>query len=55
MINQRKAIELSLQTVVILIILLIVMLVMAVFFGQHFTDNAGSIFSIGDSAINGTP
>jgi uncharacterized membrane protein YvbJ len=50
--QNKKANELSLQTVVIFIILLIVLIVMIYFFTTHYGSNSDTLTSIGKDAIN---
>jgi len=48
----RKAMELSLQTVVTFIILIIVLIVLLYFFSTHYNENSNTVFQIGKSAID---
>jgi len=49
--NDKKAVELSLQTIVVFIIVVIVILVMVFFFSTHFNSGSQSIVDIGGEAI----
>lgn len=53
-IQQKKGVELSLQTVVVLIIVIIVIIVMISFFSEHFTSNSDAITDTGKNILNGS-
>jgi len=50
--NNKKAVELTLQTIIVFIIIVIVITIMIYFFSTHFNDNNQTIISIGEGAIN---
>ena len=50
--KNKKALELSLQTVVTLIILVVVLIVVVFFFISHWGENFDSLRGLGNSAIN---
>jgi len=51
-IKQKKAVELTLQTVVIFIIVLVVLVIMIYFFSDKYVSNCDTINTIGGEAIN---
>lgn len=51
-ISNKKGVEMTLNTIVILIILVIVLIIMIIFFTKHYGVNSESITTIGDNAIN---
>ncbi len=48
----KKGVEMTLNTIVILIILVIVLIVMIYFFSKYYGSNANNLNDIGDNAIN---
>ncbi|MCA9496793.1 MAG: hypothetical protein KC589_07640 [Nanoarchaeota archaeon] len=52
--NNKKAVELSLQTIVIFIIILIVLIVIIYFFVQNYSQGSGQIIDTGNNIINDT-
>lgn len=48
----KKAIELSLETIVVFIIAIIVLIVIIYFFSGHYNTNQNSLVDIGDHIIN---
>ncbi len=49
--NNKKGVELTLQTIVIFIILVVVLVVMIFFFVNHYGDNLGTLWDVGNSSI----
>lgn len=49
--KNKKAMELSLQTIVILVIVLVVLFVMIFFFTNHYGDNSDTLLNVSGSAI----
>lgn len=50
--DNKKAVELTLQTIVIFIILLVTLIVMIYFFTTHYGSNSDTLINIGSDAIN---
>ena len=50
--DNKKAIELTLQTIVIFIILIIVLVFVIIFFTEHFTSNSDTATNIGEGVID---
>ena len=50
--KNKKAVELTFQTIIVFIILVIVLIVMILFFVTHYGGNFGSIINVGNSTID---
>lgn len=50
--QNRKGIEMTLQTVVIFILLIIVLAVVSFFFVNNYMDNSGMLTNVGNSTID---
>lgn len=50
-IKNKKAVELTMQTIVVFILMLVVLIVMIYFFTNHYGANSDSIIDIGNGAI----
>lgn len=50
--NNKKGIELTLQTIVVMIIVIIVLVVMIFFFSNHFGGNSDVFFNASNSAVS---
>ena len=51
--DNKKGVELTMQTVVVLIIVIIVLIVVIVFFTTNYGENAGTLFKIGEDITSG--
>ena len=52
-IKNKKATELSLQTIIVLIIILITFIVLIYFFVTHYGSNSDSLIDVGNNVIGG--
>ncbi len=50
--KNKKAVEMSLQTIITLIIVVIVLLVLTIFFVKYFSGNSSSVIEIGKGATD---
>lgn len=49
--NNKKGVELTLQTIAIFILVIIVMIMIISFFTTHYGDGADRLFDVGNSTI----